>query len=172
MKSESFRAGQPEPGPEAWRDDAPSPPGETPLEGPTRPGRTNPNPEEQSRLLDLLGQINYRILSGDALYIQVRGIIYRILYSVYWRSVFTSVEHYLLRCEEIKDGMWIEGTTAVHQVDLPVRYTKNSWVVEDHSLRFLLYRDSTILKEGATLSGDEEETAEMFFPEQLRRPFL
>ena len=169
MKSESFGAGIPELEPEAWRDDTPSPPGEVSL---TRPVGANPNPEEQSRLLDLLGQINYRILSGDALYIQVRGIIYRILYSVYWRSVFTSVEHYLLRCEEIKDGMWIEGTTAVHRVDLPIRYTKNRWVVEDHSLRFLLYRDVPLLKDGTTLYEDGDEAAQVLAPEQLKRPFL
>src|SRR5262249_30606329 len=61
----------------------------------------NPDAREQSRLLDLLGRINYRILSGNKVYVEVGGVVYKTLYGGYWRSVFTGIQHYLLRCEEI-----------------------------------------------------------------------
>jgi hypothetical protein len=49
--------------PEAWRDGQ-QPDGE-------------PSMREQCRLLDLLGRINYRILSGNRVYVEVGGVVYK-----------------------------------------------------------------------------------------------
>lgn len=99
------------------------------------------SPRQQSKLLELLGLINFKILSGDSLYLEVDGARYKILYGVYWRSVFTGAEHYLLRCNEITDGMWVEGCGAASQVDLAIRYTEGGWIVKDCSLKFIAFRD-------------------------------
>ncbi|MDQ3819496.1 MAG: hypothetical protein M3362_17710 [Acidobacteriota bacterium] len=95
---------------------------------------------EQSRLLELLGLINFKILSGNSLYLEVDGARYKVLYGVYWRSVFTGEEHYLLRCSEITEGMWIEGRGAPGEVDLAIRYTEDGWIVKDCSLKFIATR--------------------------------
>ncbi len=50
--------------------------------------RVAPGATEQSRLFDLLGRINYVVLRGDGLYLQARGVVYRIRYGAYWQSVF------------------------------------------------------------------------------------
>src|SRR5215217_7553241 len=62
-----------------------------------------PSARDQSRLMDLLGRINYKILTGKRVYVEVGGVVYRTLFGGYWRSVFTGNEHYLLRCETIPD---------------------------------------------------------------------
>ena len=47
--------------PEAWRDQS----------------AADPTAREQCRLLDLLGRINYRILSGNRVYVEVEGVVYK-----------------------------------------------------------------------------------------------
>jgi len=112
--------------PEAWRD-------EPQLDG-------EPSSREQCRLLDLLGRINYRILSGNRVYVEVGGVVYKTIYGGYWRSVFTGIEHYLLHCEQVSCAVWKEEekTTAV---DLPIAYSKGSWTTRGHSLSFILNRE-------------------------------
>jgi len=102
---------------------------------------THRNPRDQSRLIELLGLINYRILTGNRVYIQVGGIVYNTLFGLYWRSVFTGVEHYLLRCQEVSGGIWTEGSIAVDMIDLPIAFTSDGWSAQGHSLMFILNRD-------------------------------
>src|SRR5918995_2389583 len=98
-----------------------------------------PTPREQTRLLELLGRINYRIISGKRVYVEVDGVVYKTLYGGYWRSVFTGIEHYLLRCEQVSGNVWRqEGKTSV---DLPIAYSDNGWTARGHSLSFILNRD-------------------------------
>src|SRR3989442_8299061 len=52
----------------------------------------NPDARERSRLLRLLGLINYRILTGNRVYVEVGGIVYKTLYGGYLGSGFSSVE--------------------------------------------------------------------------------
>lgn len=111
--------------PEAWRDCH-------------QPGGA-PSMREQCRLLDLLGQINYRILSGNRVYVEVGGVVYKTLYGGYWRSVFTGIEHYLLHCEQVSSAVWKEEKTTA--VDLPIAYSNGGWTTRGHSLSFILNRD-------------------------------
>lgn len=127
--------------PGAWRDDRTLLVKETSHQELTQVGTSNPSPQAQSKLLELLGLINLKILSGNSLYLEADGTVYKILYSVYWRSVFTSAEHYLLRCEEIAERMWMDSGDAPGNVDLAIRYTEDGWIVKDCSLRFMIYRD-------------------------------
>ena len=108
----------------------------------TPPEGIVPAATEQSRLFDLLGKINYKILQGSDVYLQVGGASYRVLYGVYWRSVHTGTQFWGLRCAEIADGMWREESAARARIDLPLRFTQNGWMIETQSLRFLLYDDS------------------------------
>jgi hypothetical protein len=101
--------------------------------------RETPNVQDQSAILDLLGQINYRILSGSRVYLEVGGVVYRALYGGYWRSVFTGIEHYLIRCQQISGSIWNEDTPEV--IDLPIVYSREGWSAQGHSLAFVLYRD-------------------------------
>jgi hypothetical protein len=129
------------PAPGAWLDDN-SPCSEEPprtLLNPARPLESCP--QEQSKLLELLGLINFRILSGHSLYIEVSGAVYKILYGCYWRSVFTGAEHYFLRCDRVADGVWIEGNVAPSKVDLAIRYTDAGWLVKGHSLKLMVHGD-------------------------------
>jgi hypothetical protein len=102
---------------------------------------TDHNPRELTRLIHLLGLINYKILTGTKVYVEVGGIVYKTLYGCYWRSVYTGVEHYLLRCQEISSGMWTEGSTAIGLTDLPINHTKEGWTARGHSILFMLNRD-------------------------------
>src|SRR5215218_3713017 len=115
--------------PEAWRD------GHEPNGDPTK--------REQCRLLDLLGRINYRILSGNRVYVEVGGVVYKTLYGGYWRSVFTGIEHYLLRCEQVSGSAWANDSRSEDNssVDLPIAYSKEGWTARGHSLLFILNRD-------------------------------
>jgi hypothetical protein len=124
--------------PEAWKGDDDFSQGGCLL--PVRDHPTDPNVREQCRLLDLLGKINYRILSGNRVYVEVGGVVYKTLYGGYWRSVFTGIEHYLLRCEQVSGGAWTDDAAAV---DLPIAYSKEGWTASGHSLSFILNRDST-----------------------------
>lgn len=101
----------------------------------------DPDPLDQSRLLELLGLINYRILTGNRVYVEVGGVVYKTLYGGYWRSVFTGVQHYLLRCEEVSGSTWIEGSDTTAVVDLPISYSNEGWTARGHSLSLMLSRD-------------------------------
>lgn len=120
--------------PEAWRDDNSS---ADDFSG--SPLVLDPSVRDQCRLLDLLGRINYKILSGKRVYIEVDGVVYKTLYGGYWRSVFTGIEHYLLRCEKVSGTAWTEESSG--SVDLPIAYSKNGWTARGHSLSFILNRD-------------------------------
>ena len=111
--------------PEAWRDG--------------QQGADDPSIKEQCRLLDLLGRINYRILSGNRVYVEVGGVVYKTIYGGYWRSVFTGIEHYLLHCEQVSSAVWKEETTT--PVDLPIAYSNGGWTTKGHSLSFILNRE-------------------------------
>jgi len=99
-----------------------------------------PNAREQSRLFDLLGRINYKILSGNKVYIEAGGVVYKTLYGGYWRSVFTGIEHYLLRCVEIQTPMWLQDRPDDF-VDLPITFSNGGWTANGHSLSFILSRE-------------------------------
>jgi hypothetical protein len=103
--------------------------------------QTNPDVREQTLILDLLGRINYKILSGKRVYVEVGGVVYKTLYGGYWRSVFTGLEHYLLRCEQVSDSIWAEEDSAAAIVDLPIAYSSEGWTAKGHSLSFMLSRD-------------------------------
>jgi hypothetical protein len=141
MNSDPPWKGKYHPAPGAWRDDNSPGLAGTSLTLLHSVRTVNASPLDQSKLLELLGLINYRVLSGHSLYIEVNGAVYKILYSGYWRSVFTGVEHYFLRCDEVADGMWLEGGLASSKVDLAISYTDAGWLVKGHSLKFILYRD-------------------------------
>lgn len=96
---------------------------------------------DQSRLLDLLGRINYKILKGSSVYIQVGGTVYKTICGLYWRSVFTGVEHYLLRCQEVSWSMWTEEESEVGLIDLPITHSQSGWTANGQSLMFMLHRD-------------------------------
>ena len=127
--------------PEAWRND------ELLLAGEDDPftwrqrSHTVPDVRDQTRLLELLGRINYKILTGNRVYLEVGGVVYRTLYGGYWRSVFTGVEHYLLRCEEVSGFIWTEGSADVDMIDLSIAHTKDGWTANGHSLMFMMNRD-------------------------------
>jgi hypothetical protein len=103
--------------------------------------RTHPDVKDQSLILELLGRINYKIIKGDRVYVEVGGVVYKTLYGGYWRSVFTGIEHYLLKCEEVSGSIWTEGSAAASVVDLPIAYSKEGWTASGHSLSFMLSRD-------------------------------
>jgi hypothetical protein len=96
---------------------------------------------DESLLFDLIGKIDHKILQGVAVYIEVQGIAYKVLYGVYWRSIYSGVAYWGFRCEAIEQGMWAQGNQATDKVDIPISNTPEGWVVEGQSLRFLLYRD-------------------------------
>jgi hypothetical protein len=102
---------------------------------------SDPNIREQTRVLDLLGRINYKIISGNRVYVEVGGIVYKTLYGGYWRSVFTGLEHYLLRCEQVSDSVWADESETSPVVDLPIAYSNEGWTASGHSLSFMLSRD-------------------------------
>lgn len=100
-----------------------------------------PSARDESRLFDLIGKIDHKVLQGYSFYIQIRGIAYKVLYGVYWRSVYSDEQYWGLRCEEIERGMWAEDSLETTRIDLPIRYTEEGWTVEEQSLQFLLNRD-------------------------------
>jgi hypothetical protein len=109
---------------------------------PDSPSASNPNVFDQCRLLDLLGRINYKIISGKRVYVEVDGVVYKTLYGGYWRSVFTGIEHYLLRCEQVSGNAWSDVTSDRNSsIDLPIAYSKEGWTARGHSLSFILNRD-------------------------------
>jgi hypothetical protein len=102
---------------------------------------SDPDIHDRSLVLELLGRINYKILRGNRVYIEVGGVVYKTLYGAYWRSVFTGIEHYQLKCEEISGSIWTEGSDATAVVDLPIDYSNEGWTAKGHSLSFMLSRD-------------------------------
>jgi len=100
-----------------------------------------PDARERSRLFGLLGLINYKILSGNKVYIEVGGIVYRTIYGGYWRSVFTGVEHFLLRCQAVSGGVWNEECGTAGLIDLPISHSQEGWTAQGHSLMFMLNRE-------------------------------
>ena len=108
--------------------------------GPDEPSTyRNATAREQSRLMDLLGRINYKILTGNRVYVEVGGVVYRTIYGGYWRSVFTGIEHYLLRCEQVSGNAWTKDDNT--SIDLPIAYSNHGWTARGHSLSFILNRD-------------------------------
>ena len=105
--------------------------------------RSSPTVKEQTLILDLLGRINYKIISGSRVYVEVGGIVYKTLYGGYWRSVFTGLEHYLLRCEQVSNSVWADDNEDSPVVDLPIAYSNDGWTASGHSLSFMLTRDQT-----------------------------
>ena len=105
-----------------------------------------PSAKEESRLFDLIGKIDLKILQGECVYIQVNGLAYKVLYGIYWRSVHSGIKYWGFKCEQIERGMWTEGESATDQVDVPICYTTDGWVVEEQSLKFLLYRDMPLFE--------------------------
>jgi hypothetical protein len=100
---------------------------------------------DESLLFDLIGKIDHKILQGVAVYVEVQGTAYKVLYGVYWRSIYSGIAYWGLRCEAIEKGMWAEGNQATDKVDIPICNTPEGWAVEGQSLRFLLYRDTSSL---------------------------
>lgn len=127
--------------PQSWKDDYYTSSIETRLFSWLNRSRSKPNVQDQTAILELLGRINYRILSGKRVYIEVGGVVYKTLYGGYWRSVFTGIEHYLLRCEKISGAAWSNEGEAV--VDLPIAYSRDGWTASGHSLSFVLTREFT-----------------------------
>src|SRR6185369_11297283 len=138
MKDEEPQPQTPAYEPEAWRDDDAASEDLVSFHSTV----TDPTAREQCRLLDLLGRINYKILSGNRVYVEVDGVVYKTLYGGYWRSVFTGIEHYLLRCEQVSGNAWRDVTGDGNgSIDLPIAYSKEGWTARGHSLSFILNRD-------------------------------
>jgi hypothetical protein len=102
------------------------------------PEEAHPEVRDQTRVLELLGRINYNIIKGSRVYIEVGGVVYKTLYGGYWRSVFTGVEHYLFRCEQVSGSIWAEESGANTAVDLPIVYSNDGWTASGYSLSFML----------------------------------
>ncbi len=100
-----------------------------------------PGVREQTRVLELLGHVNYKIVQGKRVYVEVGGVVYKTLYGGYWRSVFTGVEHYLLRCEQVSGSVWAEEDDAGAAVDLPIAFSNEGWTASGYSLSFMLSRE-------------------------------
>jgi len=135
MKDEPPQPQTPAYEPEAWRDDDAASDDLVSFHSKI----TDPTAREQCRLLDLLGRINYKILSGNRVYVEVDGVVYKTLYGGYWRSVFTGIEHYLLHCEQVSGNAWNKDHNT--SVDLPIAYSSHGWTARGHSLSFILNRD-------------------------------
>jgi hypothetical protein len=103
--------------------------------------RAHPDVRDQTRVLELLGRINYKIIKGNRVYIEVGGVVYKTLYGGYWRSVFTGVEHYLFRCEQVSGSIWAADTDTDTAFDLPIAFSNDGWTASGHSLSFMLSRE-------------------------------
>jgi hypothetical protein len=103
--------------------------------------RSVPNVFERSLVLSLLGRINYQIITGHRVYIEAAGRVYKAIWGGYWRSVFTGVEHFTLKCEEVSGAVW-SNDDSQKSVDLPIEFSNNAWTTHGNSLSFLLSRDA------------------------------
>lgn len=100
--------------------------------------KSQPDVRDQTRVLDLLARINYRIIKGGRVYIETGGVVYRTLYGGYWRSVFTGAEHYLFKCEQVSGAIWAEEDSNKTAVDLPIVFSNDGWSANGHTLLFIL----------------------------------
>lgn len=103
----------------------------------------HPEIREQTRILELLGRVNYKIIEGKRVYVEVDGVVYKTLYGGYWRSVFTGIEHHLLRCVRVSGSVWADENSP--QVDLPIAYSQAGWTACGRSLSFILSREMMVL---------------------------
>jgi hypothetical protein len=101
---------------------------------------TSPSIRDQTRVLELLGRVNYRIIQGNRVYVEVGGVVYKTIYGGYWRSVFTGIEHYLLRCEQVS-GIWAEDESDSSAIDLPIAFSSDGWTASGHSLSFMVSQE-------------------------------
>jgi hypothetical protein len=127
--------------PESWRNNEGSSSLDEGRFARIRRSRSSPNPRDQTRVLELLGRVNYKIIRGKRVYIEVGGVVYKTLYGGYWRSVFTGIEHYLLRCEQVSGSVWAEESCTATAVDLPIVYSKDGWTAGGYSISFMLSRE-------------------------------
>jgi hypothetical protein len=102
---------------------------------------TPPGIRERSLILELLGAINYKLVRGKRVYIEAGGVVYKTLYGGYWRSVFTGIEHYLVRCEQVSGSRWIEEAGRDDVIDLEIGHSHDGWTASGHSLWFMLSQD-------------------------------
>ena len=123
--------------PETWREDAYQPGDVTNQSEPWSP----PNVWEQTRILALLGCINYKIIKGKRVYVEVDGVVYKTLFGGYWRSVFTGVEHYLLRCQQVSGSVWAAEDRTISAIDLPIAYSNYAWTARGQSLSLMVSSD-------------------------------
>ena len=100
-----------------------------------------PNVKEQTDILRLLGSVNYEIIKGARVYVEVDGVVYKTLFGGYWRSVFTGVEHYMLRCKQVSGSIWADDNPSLDSTDLPIAYSNHCWTTGGHGLSFMLSRD-------------------------------
>jgi hypothetical protein len=107
----------------------------------TELGQSLPSARDQTKVMELLGKVNYKIIHGKRVYVEVDGVVYKTLFGGYWRSVFTGVEHYLLRCEQVSGSIWAEETCAAGAVDLPIAYSQDAWSAGGYSISFMLSRE-------------------------------
>jgi hypothetical protein len=124
--------------PESWRNDEDNPA----REESARVRSSTPDARDATKVFDLLGRVNYKIIAGNRVYVEVGGVVYKTLYGGYWRSVFTGIEHYLLRCEQVSGSIWAEEDSYASAIDLPVRFSQDGWTADGYSISFLLARDS------------------------------
>ena len=132
--------------PETWRDFETMDAAPLPYSNPKTffresSAKSSPTVKEQTLILDLLGRINYKIISGKKVYVEVGGVVYKTLYGGYWRSVFTGLEHYLLRCEQVSNSVWADDSETSEVIDLPIAYSNEGWTASGHSLSFMLSRE-------------------------------
>ena len=104
-------------------------------------GQSLPSARDQTKVMELLGKVNYKIIHGKRVYVEVDGVVYKTLYGGYWRSVFTGIEHYLLRCEQVSGSIWAEESGTAGAVDLPIAYSKDAWSAGGYSISFMLSRE-------------------------------
>ena len=100
-----------------------------------------PTVRDQTKLLELMGKINFNIIKGKRVYIQVGGVVYKTRYGGYWRSVFTGVEHYLFRCEQVSGSVWADDSETDPTVDLPIVYSNDGWSASGHSLSLMMAQE-------------------------------
>jgi hypothetical protein len=129
----------PEYEPESWRGESSSVKGGT--FSVLDQSQSSPSAREQTKCLELLGKVNYKIIHGSRVYVEVGGVVYKTHYGGYWRSVFTGIEHYLLRCEQVSGSIWAEENSTPGAVDLPIAYSNDAWSASGYSISFMLSRE-------------------------------
>jgi hypothetical protein len=72
---------------------------------PSSPSASNPSVFDQCRLLDLLGRINYRIISGKRVYVEVDGVVYKTLYGGAYSQASSTT------CSDVNKSLAARGPT-------------------------------------------------------------